>query len=265
MKLKKLDSEHILLQFLMLLFALIAFSLFTFFTNSKEFWVDGMENTFYILSMAIMLLTGTILLFRGITKKEKDSIYWGVGLTLVGILQIVSLKVTSIGSSIYLGSRILLSVIFFLHWILKEKKRDQKVNKKEEVAKRVLLVFVMLLFFFFLFFFSWKSIFVRGFSVFIFSGIVLMLLSMSLVGNMFLKEWKYKDFSFWVIFSLIFLIVSEIFFFPILNKNLLDLSNLSLLSRLFGQIGFLVGVLNNIYKERLNEKTSKNKKVSKKI
>ena len=227
-----------LLQFLMLLFALIAFSLFTFFTNSKEFWVDGMESTFNTLSIGIMLLTGAILLFRGITKKEKDSIYWGVGLTLVGILQIVSLKVTSIGSSIYLGSRILLSVIFFLHWVLKEKKRVQKVNKKEEVAKRVLLVFIMLLFFSFLFFLSWRSIFVRGFSVFIFSGIVLMLLSLSFVGNMFLKEWEYKDFSFWVIFSLTFLIVSEIFFFPILNKGLTDLSNLSLFLSFLDKFGF---------------------------
>jgi len=265
MKLKKLDTEHVFLQFLMLLFALIVFFLFTFFANSEEIWIEGMENTFYILSIVIMLLTGAILLFRGITKKERDNIYWGVGLTLAGILQIVSLKANGIESSIYLGSKMVLSVTFFLHWFLKERKRSEKVNKKEEVAKRVLIVFLLLLFFSFLFFLSWGSIFVSGYSAFIFSGIALMLLSMSLIGNIFLKEWQYKDFSFWVIFSLIFLIVSEMFFFPILNKDFLDLFNLSLLSRIFGQAGFLLGVLNNIYTERLNGKASKNKKVSKKI
>ena len=277
MKLKKLDSEHIFLQFLMLFFALISFLLFSFLIN-EDIWIPEVYTVITTISAIIVLLIGGILLFRVIIKKDKKEIYWAVGFMLVGLIEIVSIILSKTGviegclsvrgniyTVLFLSSRILLASTFFLVWFLKERKLDKKVNKKEEMAKRTLIVFTIIVFFSFLFLLSWKSIYVRDYCILIFLTIVLMLLTISLIGNVFLKEWEYKDFSFWVIFSLVFLTISELFFFPVLNINQLSLLNLSVLARLFGHTAFLIGVLNNIYVDRLNGKASKNKKVSKKI
>ena len=276
MKLKKLDSEHIFLQFLMLFFALISFLLFSFLIN-EDIWIPEVYTVITTISAIIVLLIGGILLFRVIIKDKKE-IYWAVGFMLVGLIEIVSIILSKTGviegclsvrgniyTVLFLSSRILLASTFFLVWFLKERKLDKKVNKKEEIAKRTLIVFTIVVFFSFLFLLSWKSIYVRDYCILIFLTIVLMLLTISLIGNVFLKEWEYKDFSFWVIFSLVFLTISELFFFPVLNINQLSLLNLSVLARLFGHTAFLIGVLNNIYVDRLNGKASKNKKVSKKI
>ncbi|MFA5634077.1 MAG: hypothetical protein WCY00_01550 [Candidatus Dojkabacteria bacterium] len=265
MKLKKLDSEHIFLQFLMLFFSLVAFLLFSFFTKPQEIWTDTIQKTLYIFTITLSLLVGGTLLFRVIKKKTKEEVFWALGFLLVGVLDIFSLKIGGAHTVLHIISRTILTLTFFLVWFLNERKRDEKVDKREEIAKRILMVFLILIFFCFLFFLSWRSIFVRSYTSLIFSSIILMFLTISLVGNMFLKEWRYRDFNFWILFSLAFLIVSEVFFFDMLGASSFNSLNLSMLSRIFGQVAFLIGVLNNFYIEKLDGKVTKNKKVSKKI
>lgn len=274
MRRKKLDSLHVFLQFLMLFLSLLAFVTFAFLVD-ETLWIESVQERILalstVLSFAVVIASFKIYFEK---RESKEFFFLSVGFLLYGILNTLFLFFNlqnripffsyTLGgdySILVLLSKVVLASTFFFTWILKEKSIEKKKEKRLEIAERILILAIFLMFLFFLAMLSLN----RSYCILLLPAIVLMFLLLSFVGQIFVKEWIYKDFSFWLIFSTLFFLISEIFYLPFLNINSYSLANLSIIAIFFGHIAILFGLVNNIYQEKLNGKASKNKKVSKKI
>jgi uncharacterized membrane protein YhaH (DUF805 family) len=278
MKRKKLDPVHVFLQFLMLSLSLISFILFAYLVD-ENIWIESLQEKILAISAFFSFCISVISLKIYLKRREKREFLLTAGGFLISALlnssflffnlqnriSFFSYRLGGEYNILILSSKLILAITFFSIWLLGEKNIKGRENRAEELVKRILIVFILMVFFFFILFLSSNALFDRNYFVLILLSIVLMLLLLSFVGQIFLKEWKYRDFSFWIIFSINFLIISEILFFPFLDISEYSLSNLSIIAKLFGQIALLFGLVNKIYGENLNGETSKNKKVSKKI
>jgi uncharacterized membrane protein YhaH (DUF805 family) len=278
MKRKKLDPVHVFLQFLMLSLSLISFILFAYLVD-ENIWIESLQEKILAISAFFSFCISVISLKIYLKRREKREFLLTAGGFLISALlnssflffnlqnriSFFSYRLGGEYNILILSSKLILAITFFSIWLLGEKNIKGRENRAEELVKRILIVFILMVFFFFILFLSSNALLDRNYFVLILLSIVLMLLLLSFVGQIFLKEWKYRDFSFWIIFSINFLIISEILFFPFLDISEYSLSNLSIIAKLFGQIALLFGLVNKIYGENLNGETSKNKKVSKKI
>lgn len=260
MKRKKLDKKHIGIQFFTMMMSLIAFLILATFVGEIT-WIKDFQYFVILLSGIFSIFIGVLALLRYYTDRSRAKfLLLGFGFLGVGLLEVVKL-IVDIGAfrnlfvyvpgEIYPFSSILsrsfLALLVFLSWaFIGTTKVKKKIKKKE----RLIIAIIVAVFTILLGLTSYlvlKQIILDPLWV-VFVGIVtLMFYVLALVGYLLKKEWRYENLHFWIIYSISFLILSQIFFLPFLNLEYYNMINLSIWAKFFSYVVLLVGFLNSIY------------------
>ncbi|MGI5898284.1 MAG: hypothetical protein ACOX6Q_03995 [Candidatus Dojkabacteria bacterium] len=258
---KTLSKEHIKTQFLILLLSVASFLLFAIFIGNLK-WLTDFRSFILLLSGIFAIFTGIISLLRYSTQKESLQYFLlGVGFLGVGVLDIVSLLM-SIGNfndlftttgSIYslrtILSKAFLSLLLFASFFF-----GTYAGKNGGKKSKVFGIFIVFLFFAFLIvYLVFGQHFNEEYMTIILSVIGFIFLLISLIGYILRKNWKYENIDFWIIFSISFFLLSQIFYIPFLNLEVEHMINLSVLAQFFGYIALLLGFLNSIRELYLKE------------
>jgi len=265
MKPKRLKEEHIDMQFLALLVAVIAFLVFALFIGDIV-WIKDFQYFISFISGIVALFIGTLALLRYYTKKtDLNFLFLGGGFVGVGLIEILQTMVEvgdfqnlftfTEGGSYPLSSvlaKVFLSSLFLISWFVIRKKKGRGRKKELELMGVVCFTFV-------LFVATFVILLLRGVEVDSFIVVLIGLFSLlfyilSLLGYLFKKGWLYDDFNYWIIFTLAFLILSQIFYLPFLNLEYIHMVNLSTWAHFIAYTGMLVGFLNSIYMMYQKEK-----------
>lgn len=258
----KLQKEHVDAQFLSLSISLLAFLALSYFVGNIV-WVKDFQYFLGFISGIFALFIGVLALLRYYTNKSSvNYLFIGIGFLGVGILDILQIVLdlggfsnlfTVATTTIYpltsVVSKAFLALLLFLSWFVK--RGEEKVSSKKK-RKQELLIMGIVSACFFIFvgvfiFLMLRGINVDSFTVVIIGLISLMLLVLALLGYLFNRGWLYEDFNYWIIFTLCFLILSQVFYLPFFNLEYSNMLNLSVWSRFFAYAGILVGFLNSIY------------------
>jgi len=258
MKPKRLKEEHIDMQFLALLIAVLAFLIFAFFIGDI-IWIKDFQYFISFISGILALFIGTLALLRYYTKKtDLNFLFLGGGFVGVGLIEILQIMVEvgdfqnlftfTEGGSYPLSSalaKVFLSSLFLISWFVIRKRKGRGRKRELQLMGIVCLTFI-------LFVATFIILLLRGVEVDSFVVVIIGLLSLlfyilSLLGYLFNKGWLYDDFNYWIIFTLSFLILSQIFYLPFLNIEYIHMVNLSTWAHFIAYVGMLVGFLNSIY------------------
>lgn len=258
----KLQKEHVDAQFLSLSISLLAFLALSYFVGNIV-WVKDFQYFLGFISGIFALFIGVLALLRYYTNKSSvNYLFIGIGFLGVGILDILQIvldlggfsnlftvSTTTIYPLTSVVSKAFLALLLFLSWFVK--RGEEKVSSKKK-RKQELLIMGIVSACFFIFvgvfiFLMLRGINVDSFTVVIIGLISLMLLVLALLGYLFNRGWLYEDFNYWIIFTLCFLILSQVFYLPFFNLEYSNMLNLSVWSRFFAYAGILVGFLNSIY------------------
>lgn len=260
MEKQRLDRTHIGLQFLMMLLSLLAFLILTCFVG-KIVWIKDFQYFIILISGILAVFIGVIALLRYYTQKQSLMfLFLGIGFLAVGLLDVIQLiidiadfrtlfiyKAGEIYPFTSILSRGFLSIVMFLSWVLGSRNDSEMFDKKKEKNIMMIVVGVFLLFGGVVSYLILTNVLVETLWVMIVGIVTLMLLILSFMGYMFKKEWAYDNFDFWLIFAISFLLLSQVFFLPLLNLEYYNMVNLSIWAKFFGYVALLVGFLNSIY------------------
>jgi len=242
-----------------ILFSVIVFLMFGYIAGNLK-WMQDFQLILDLLAGIFAFFIGTLALVRFYTKKNSiNYLLLGIGFLAVGILDVLQISLTlNVFSDLFLThdteifpktvvlSRIFLSLIFFLSWIYtKEEQKEKKLNDS------VVLLGILIVFSIFITLISvFSQIFVE-FSDYIFAivmqTIALMVYILTLVGYLRENGMYYRSFDFWILLSLTFGILSQIFFLPFLNIEYYLMLNLSTLAKFLSYTALLFGFLHSIY------------------
>ncbi|MHC1716599.1 MAG: hypothetical protein AB9915_01720 [Candidatus Dojkabacteria bacterium] len=262
METKTLDAKHIKLQFLMMFISLLAFLTLATSVGSIV-WLTDFRSFIVLISGVFALFIGIIALLRYYTQREQLTfLFLGAGFLGVGLLDIVQLLFesngfdflfTSSGQGYTLTSMLskgFLSLLVFLSWFI-SRKRSEYVREQEIIRKEKAVMFTVSTIF---------TLFIGTLTVLVLLNIIvesvvvvtlgvfsLLLLVLSLLGYIFRKGWEHSNLDFWIIFSISFLILSQILYLPFLNLEYFNMVNLSVWAQFIAYIALLTGFLNSIY------------------
>lgn len=265
MKPKRLKEEHIDMQFLALLISVIAFLVFALFIGDIV-WIKDFQYFIALISGVMAIFVGTLSLLRYYTKKTNmNYLFLGGGFLGVGLIEILQTMVEvgdfqnlftfTEGGSYPLSSALakaFLASLFLISWFVIRKKKGRGRKKELELMGIVCLTFVLFVATFIILLL--RGVEVDSFIVVLIGLFSLLLYILSLLGYLFKKGWLYDDFNYWIIFTLAFLILSQIFYLPFLNLEYIHMVNLSTWAHFIAYVGILVGFLNSIYMMYQREK-----------
>lgn len=265
MKPKRLKEEHVDMQFLALLIAVISFLIFAFFIE-KIVWLKDFQYFITFISGIIALFIGTLALLRYYTKKTNmNFLFLGGGFLGVGLIEILQTMVevgdfenlfsVADGGSYPLTSALgkaFLASLFLISWFVIRKKKGRGRKRELELMGIVCLTFILFVATFIVLLL--RGVEVDSFIVVLIGLFSLLLYILSLLGYLFNKGWLYDDFNYWIIFTLSFLILSQIFYLPFLNLEYIHMVNLSTWAHFIAYVGILLGFLNSIYMMYQKEK-----------
>lgn len=267
---KKFTKQQVREKELVILFSIFLFLLFAYISGNFK-WIGDFQLVIDLFSSVFAFFIGILALLRFYTKKTYiNYLLLGLGFITVSILDgfhvlnsvdafsgLFSMQVSEIFPSSMVLSRVFLSLIFFLSWFLM--KEESKVRKlKERVAFASLLIAI--------------SLFVGSISIFtnLFVGlesymfaivmqtVALIIYALTLVGYTREEGMYHRNFDFWLIFSITFGILSQIFFLPYLNIEYELMLNLSTLAKFISYFVLLMGFLFSIYEMYKSEEKIQN-------
>lgn len=265
MKPKRLKEEHIDMQFLALLIAVLAFLIFALFIGDI-IWIKDFQYFISFLSGIMALFIGTLALLRYYTKKTNlNFLFLGGGFVGVGLIEILQIMLevedfqklfTFTESGSYPLSSALakafLATLFLISWFVIRKRKGRGRKRELQLMGVVCLTFILFVATFIILLL--RGVEVDSFTVVLIGLFSLLLYILSLLGYLFNKGWLYDDFHYWIIFTLSFLILSQIFYLPFLNIEYIHMINLSTWAHFIAYVGMLVGFLNSIYMMYQREK-----------
>lgn len=257
----KLKREHVDIQFLALSVSVLAFLILAYFAGNI-YWIKDFQSFITLISGVFALFIGIIALLRYYTKKTSfNFLFVGIGFIGVGLLDVFQIVLDLGGfnnlflsstSEIYpltsVLSKSFLAILMFLSWFVD--RNAGKVSKRKRKEEHLLMGLVSISFLLFVGVFVFlllQGVTVDSFAVVVIGLLSLMLLILALLGYLFNKGWLYDDFNYWVIFTLCFLVLSQIFYLPFFNLEYTNMINLSVWARFFAYLGLLIGFLNSIY------------------
>ena len=146
MKPKRLKEEHIDMQFLALLIAIIAFLVFALFIGDIV-WIKDFQYFIALISGIVSIFIGTLALLRYYTKKTNiNFLFLGGGFLGVGLIEILQTMVevgdfqnlfsVSDGGSYPLTSALgkaFLASLFLISWFVIRKKKGRGRKKELEL------------------------------------------------------------------------------------------------------------------------------------
>jgi hypothetical protein len=258
MKKIKLDKTHVDAQFLTLIVGVIAFLIMGY-SAGTIVWMQDFQYFVGLISGLIAIFVGVLALLRFYTHKSSlNFLFLGIGFIGVGILELFQI-LTALGgfsdlfnytpTDVYplttVISKTFLALLFFISWFVSRNEGEKSKKYEKFVMYGVLGLFVI--FTVVVVFVAINSPMSETLLVTILGIVSLMLLTLAILGYLFNREWKYDNFDFWVIFSLSFAIVGQIFYLPLMNIEYSNLINISAWASFISYLGLLVGFLNSIY------------------
>ena len=256
---KKFTKQQVREKELVIVFAVFLFLLFAYLSGNFR-WMKDFQLVIDLFASMFAFFIGILALVRFYTKKTYiNYLLLGLGFVTVALLDgfhvlnsvqafssLFAIGVSEIFPSSMVLSRVFLSLIFFLSWFLmKEEKRVRGI--KEKIAFASLLgaisVFTVVISLF-------TNLFV-GLESYIFAIVMqtisLMIYLLTLIGYTKEEGMYYRNFDFWLIFSITFGILAQIFFLPYLNIEYELMLNLSTLAKFVSYFVLLIGFLYSIY------------------
>lgn len=274
-------KEEINKKVLLMCIVVLAFLIFAYLSGEIVWFKDILLFT-ELISSILAVFIGTLALVRFYTKKTKLAfLLLGIGFVFVGVLEGVQLltSLNGFGSLFVYTEEILfplgmvlaktfLSIILFLSWFVRKDYEHENSDKEKIIALSVILLFLFAI-----------SAFVMFVNVpgglqdhipALIGGVLsMLLLLLGIIGYLRTNIWKYESFEYWVIFSMIFLLISTIFFLPFLNLEHELTMIFSVLARFLSYLFILIGFLVSIHEiyareiEYLEELKEKNEILSK--
>jgi hypothetical protein len=246
---EELDKTHIKIQFTSLGISILAF-LFLILEVGSILWFEN-------FSKALIPVTGGLLLILGILFIYKDSkklLTLGISCINIGIINLVLgisfyevLKLSLVQNFLPI-SNLLIVISLSITWFFLKKRENIKISP-------MILTIAFLIIYWCIFLDMILN------SMGLSSMYILVALILSILLGLFLivkilysKSWLYSNLSFWIVFSLSFLILSQIVCLPIWGISMENMINLVLTSNFFASCGLLVGVVNDIYEKKLKLK-----------
>jgi len=256
---QKFTKEDVRKKEIFLLLGVISFLTFGYVAGSLK-WITDFQLIIDLLAGISAFFIGSLALLRFFTKKNSfNFLLLAIGFFTVSVLDILHIMISldlfsdlfairnsEIFPSSVVLSRLFLSLIFFLSWIFaREEHKERNINER----------FVFLGFFFvfsiFIILLSVSSSIFSGYSEYIFAiimqTIALGVYVLTLVGYLRSRGMYYSNFEFWLIVSLTFAILSQIFFLPFLNIEYYLMLNLSTLAKFLSYLVLLHGFMYSIY------------------
>lgn len=256
---KKFTKQQVREKELVILLSVFFFLLFAYISGNFS-WMRDFQLLVDLFASVFAMFIGILAIVRYYTKKSYlNYLFLGLGFISVSILDgfhillsfedfsdLFALDNAQMFPSSMVLSRVFLSGIFLLSWIfLREEKKLRE--RKEKAAFLGLLVAIS----FFTIAITSFTTFFEGFESYQFAismqTIALMVYLGTLVGYTRNECMYYRNFDFWVVFSLVFSILSQIFFLPYLNIEYELMLNLSTLAKFISYLLLLVGFLYSIY------------------
>ncbi len=256
---KKFTKQQVREKELVILFSLFVFLLFAY-RSGNFYWIKDFQLLIDLFSCSLAFFIGVLATVRYFTKKTNvNYLLLGLGFITVSFLDafhiLHSLEVFSdlfttqnlsmFPSSMVL-SRVFLALIFFLAWLItKEEKRIRDIKERIALVSLLLAisVFTIVIVTFTNFFAGFES---YQFAIYM-QTIALMMYLFTLIGYAREEGMYYRSFDFWLMFSVVFSIISQIFFLPYLNIEYELMLNLSTLAKFISYFVLLIGFLCSIY------------------
>lgn len=244
---------------LLIFISVLAFLIFAYLSGELP-WVTESLLFVQLISSIFAIFIGLLSLVRFYTKKNRLSfLVLGLGFLFVGLLEGIQI-ISSVGvfqnllgynaSEFFPLSMVLsksfLAVIFFLAYLVR-KDYDNPNNKEEKFISLGVVTFFVILISIFLFFTDALSDY-QEYAPAVIGGILSMVMfTFSIFGHLRGPGWKYDTFEYWQIFSIVFLLISTIFFLPFLNLEYDLMILFSVLATFFSYVLLLIGFLVSIY------------------
>ncbi len=262
---------------LVILFSVILFLLFGYIAGNLS-WMGDFQLILDLLSGIFAFFIGTLALLRFYTKKSSfNFLLLGIGFLSVGLLDVFqiflsldifsdlfSVSHTGVFPNSVVLSRFFLSLILFLSWIfMREEHREKSLNE------RLVLFGFLIVFSIFVGSLSIFSQIFMSFKEYVFAIVIqlisLMIYLLTIYGYLRSRGIYFRSFDFWLIFSLTFGILSQIFFLPFLNIEYYLMLNISTLAKFFSYVVLLTGFLHSIYEMYKSEEEAQNELVRKNL
>ena len=274
---RKFTKREVKKKEIVILLTVILFLIFGYLAGSLK-WIEDFQLIVDLLAGIFAFFIGTLSLLRFYTKKNSfNYLLLGIGFVVVATLDIfhilLSLNIftdlfnvsnAEIFPNSVVFSRLFLSLTFFLSWIF-----VREEHKKESMNERFVLVAILLLFTVFTILISISSNIFSNQKEYIFAIVVqtvaMMVYILTLIGYLRSRGIYYRSFDFWLIFSLVFAILSQIFFLPFLNIEYHLMLNLSTIAKFISYLVLLIGFLYSIYEMYKSEEDTQKELIRKNL
>lgn len=264
---------------LLLFIIVLAFLIFAYLSGEIS-WMQDILLFVQLIASLTAVFIGLLALVRFYTKKSKLTyLVLGLGFLFVGFLDSIQIfsslnsfqdllasSSTEIFPLTMVLSKAFLSVIFFLSYVVRKDYENPDRKKEKRILLIVVSIFVILMTVFLLLTNILDNY--QEYLPAVIGGVLsIVLLLASIVGNWRENTWKYESFEYWEIFSMVFLLISCIFFLPFLNLEYELLSLFSVFAQCFSYVLLLIGFLVSIYEmysresEYLKELKEKNESI----
>jgi len=244
---------------LIILTSIFFFLLFAYL--SGEFaWMKDFQLLVDLFAGIFAFFIGILSLVRFYTKRNYvNYLLLGLGFLTVSLLEVFQLLLSlqafsdfftmpssEVFPSTVVLSRVFLSFVFFLSWIMT--KEEYMVRAVKEKLAFVAILFAISTFVIVVSTFSNLFVGLEAYAfAIVMQTLALMFYLLTLIGYTRSRGMFFRNFDFWIIFSLTFSILSQIFFLPYLNLEYELMLNLSTLAKFISYTILLIGFLSSIY------------------
>jgi hypothetical protein len=250
---------------LLLLISVVAFLLFAY-ASSEISWMQDIVLFIELISSILSLFIAILALVRYYTRKDRLNLLMiGIGFLFVGVLELVQLfsSVTTFqelftysGVTIFpltmILSQTFLSILLFISWFVRKDIDNPDIKKERLIYLVIIFLFVILISVFLLLVNGLDGM--QDYLPALIGGILsTIIFTFSIIGYLRSRTWVYDSFEYWLIFSLVFLLTSSIFFLPLFNLEYDLLIKFSVFAKFGAYIFILVGFLVSIYEMYLRE------------
>lgn len=244
---------------LLLLISVVAFLLFAYASGNLS-WMQDILLFVELISVIFSIFIGILALVRYYTRRDRlNFLMIGIGFLFVGVLELVQLfssvntfqdLFTYSQDTIFPLTMVLsqgfLSILLFLSWFVRKDIDNSDIKKERLIYLVILFLFVILIGVFLLLVNGMED--TQDYLPALIGGILSMLIStLSILGYFRSRTWVYDTFEYWLMFSLVFLLISSIFFLPLFNLEYDLLIKFSVFAKFLSYIFILVGFLVSIY------------------
>lgn len=258
--LREFDKRNVLFKVFLILISVVLFLVFAYFSAGLR-WFSSFNLFINLVGAIFAFFIGLLALVRFYTKKSSlNYLFLGLGFLVVSVVEVAQILV-SMGSFADLFavsaateafpvtevvSRVFLSIIMFLSWLLmREEYRERRVSERLAfvgVAVGISATVVLV---------SLYTQLFAGMQEYMFAIIgqtlALLIYILALAGFGRSRGFCCRNFDFWVVFSLVFSIISQIFFLPYLNLEYDLALNLATLAKFISYVLLLFGFLHSVY------------------